>query len=209
MNEIRKYNRQSMRLKGYDYLQIGMYFITICTQNRLHLFGSVKNGKMILNNAGQIAKKYLLLIPDHFPHAKLDEYAIMPDHIHFIIEINVVVNNYLSGNKNNHNQLEPEKKNNTESDKPLESNRNNNSTEEKWVNNYLTQPGTSKTVGSIVRGFKIGVTKWFREETTIRTVWQRNYYDHIIHNENEYNRISNYIKLNPQKWQDHNINDKI
>ena len=62
--------------------------------------------------------------------------------------------------------------------------------------------GTSKTIGSIVRGFKIGVTKWFRKNTDIHTVWQRNYYDHIIRNENSYCRIANYIINNPLKWQD-------
>jgi len=194
MNKIRKNNRQSMRLKGYNYLQIGMYFITICTQNRLYLFGTIKNGKMILNNAGQIAKKYLLSIPDHFPHAKLDEYAIMPDHIHFIIEITVGVNNYLPGIKNKNISENTERKN------TVDLKRNNYNPEGKWVNNYLPQHGTSKTVGSIVRGFKIGVTKWFRENTEIHTVWQKNYYDHIIRDKNEYKRISNYIKNNPKNW---------
>ncbi len=194
MNKIKKNNRQSMRLKGFNYLQIGMYFITICTKNRVHQFGTIKNGKMILNNAGQIAKKYLLSIPKHFPHAKLDEYAIMPDHIHFIIEITVGVNNYLPGIKNNNNTEKIEKKN------TVNLKRKSSNPEEKRVNNYLPQPGTSKTVGSIVRGFKIGVTKWFRENTEIQSIWQRNYYDHIIRNKNEYDRISNYIKNNPRNW---------
>jgi len=194
MNKIKKNNRQSMRLKGYNYLQIGMYFITICTQNCLYLFGTIKNGEMILNNAGQIAKKYLLSIPDHFPHAKLDEYAIMPDHIHFIIEITVGVNNYLPGIKNKNISENTERKN------TVDLKRNNYNPEGKWVNNYLPQHGTSKTVGSIVRGFKIGVTKWFRENTEIHTVWQKNYYDHIIRDKNEYKRISNYIKNNPKNW---------
>lgn len=194
-----------MRLKGYNYLQIGMYFITICTQNRLHLFGSVKQGKMILNNAGEVAEKYLLTISDHFPHAKLNEYAIMPDHIHFIIEITVGVNNYLPKIPVMVNNHLPEIKNNhlpeiKNKNKQLETKTNNNFSKGKRVNNYLPQPGTSKTVGSIVRGFKIGVTKWFRGKSTIRTVWQKNYYDHIIRNENEYNRISEYIKNNPKNW---------
>ena len=58
----------------------------------------------------------------------------------------------------------------------------------------------SKTIGSIVRGFKIGVTKWFRNNTQIETVWQRNYYENIIRNEQSYQIISNYIENNPSKW---------
>ena len=64
-----------------------------------------------------------------------------------------------------------------------------------------TRPrGTSKTIGSIVRGFKIGVTKWFRANTHIYTVWQGNYYEHIIRDENELNHIRQYIINNPLKW---------
>jgi REP element-mobilizing transposase RayT len=60
---------------------------------------------------------------------------------------------------------------------------------------------TSKTIGSIVRGFKIGVTKWFRNNTYYKTIWQRNYHEHIIRNEKSYKTISEYIINNPAKWQ--------
>ena len=58
-----------------------------------------------------------------------------------------------------------------------------------------------RSIGAIVRGFKIGVTKWFRQNTTIRTVWQRNYYEHIIRDEKSFNQISEYIQINPMKWE--------
>jgi len=76
-----------------------------------------------------------------------------------------------------------------------------------------TQPNTinfhspSKTIGSIIRGFKIGVTKWFRKNTEIYNVWQWNYYEHIIRGENELNRIRNYIINNPLKWQNDKYNN--
>ena len=60
--------------------------------------------------------------------------------------------------------------------------------------------GTSKTIGSVVRGYKIGVTKWMRQNTTACNVWQRNYYEHIIRNETELNRIREYIRNNPAQW---------
>jgi REP element-mobilizing transposase RayT len=60
-----------------------------------------------------------------------------------------------------------------------------------------TRPcGTSKTIGTIVRGFKIGVTKWMRNNTPVYDVWQRNYWEHIVHNEPELNRIREYIHNN-------------
>ena len=57
-----------------------------------------------------------------------------------------------------------------------------------------------KSIGSIVRGFKIGVTKWYRQNTDVYTVWQKNYYDRIIRDEDELNRIREYIIYNPEKW---------
>ena len=76
------------------------------------------------------------------------------------------------------------------------------------ANNYSPlPPGTSKTIGSIVRGFKIGVTKWFRinmpfEFSVGKPVWQRNYYEHIIRNEKSYRQISEYIQTNRLRWRE-------
>ena len=71
-----------------------------------------------------------------------------------------------------------------------------------WANDYSPlrndRPcGTTHTIGSIVRGFKIGVTKWFRQNTDIYNVWQRNYYEHIIRNDMELQRVREYIVKNP------------
>jgi hypothetical protein len=65
--------------------------------------------------------------------------------------------------------------------------------------------GTSQTVGSVIRGFKTGVTKWVRNETDVYDVWQRNYYEHIIRNQQSYDTITNYILINVEKWN----NDKF
>lgn len=156
-------NRKSIRLKNYDYSSSGGYFITICTCNRKHLFGKIIDGKMILNDGGKIAQQYWLEIPKHFPNAGLDEFIIMPNHVHGIIMIhNHVRANYYSPAK-------------------------------------FKSP--SKTIGSIIRGFKIAVTKWFRFNSNVYIVWQRNYYEHIIRNENELNKIREYIVNNPLQWQ--------
>ncbi len=139
---------------------------------------------MILSKAGETAQKCWVEIPEHFPNATLHEYIVMPNHVHGIIELinqdniegqSVGANNYSPLHLRNH--IKPEFK------------------------------SPSKTVGSIIRSYKIGVTKWMRNNMTDyfsfdRKVWQRNYYDHIIRNQQSFEKISNYIINNPSNWQD-------
>jgi putative transposase len=77
--------RKPNRLRKYDYSSSGWYFITICTQNRECLFGNIIENKMILNRCGLLIKKYWLEIPKHFINVELNEFQIMPNHIHGII----------------------------------------------------------------------------------------------------------------------------
>ena len=176
-----KHHRRTIRLPGYDYSQTGWYFVTICTHNRDVLFGNVIEGKMLLNKPGQIVDKCWGDIPNHFPGVRLDEYVIMPNHVHGII---VIIRNDCDENEGAENvggqNFEP---------LPHE-------------NKY--QKIIPRSIGSIIRGFKIGVTKWFRENTDISTVWQRNYYEQIIRYENHLNLVRRYIVENPVQWQ----NDK-
>ena len=188
------HDRRSIRLKGYDYSRPGAYFITICTSNRECWFGEIIDDKMILNEYGKIAKQCWIDIPVHFPDVMLDEFIVMPNHIHGIVVINrtnkpnpVGANNHSPSNS--HSPVNVGAKNFS----PLQS---------------LKSP--SRSIGSIVRGFKIGVTKRLRDKTPEKfpphhSIWQRNYYEHIIRNEQSYIRISEYICDNPQKW----ANDKF
>lgn len=84
------HHRRSIRLKNYDYSQKGFYFITLCTQNREHLFGNIVCGKMILNIAGKMIKRIWNELTDIFQNIKLHQFVIMPDHFHGIIEITAV-----------------------------------------------------------------------------------------------------------------------
>jgi len=162
------HHRRSIRLAGYDYSQVGAYFVTVCAQGQMCLFGEIRNGEMYLNDVGRIVEQCWNEIPTHFPDVKLDEYVIMPNHVHGILIITDAV-----GAKNF---------------SPLQT-------------SLQTPHGTSKTIGSIIHGFKIGVTKWFRQYTEIVTVWQRNYYEHIIRNEESLHRIREYIVNNPLQWE--------
>ena len=205
-----KHHRRSIRLQGYDYSQEGLYFITICCQDRAHLFGEIVDGEMIFNDAGLQAQKCWQDIPNHFPNAVLHEYIIMPNHIHGIIEF-VGANQY-SPNNNSPNNNSP---NQTFSDNGNDVENNDKEKNLELVNgtkNFSPLPNAtwrspSKTIGSVIRGFKIGVTKWMRNNTTVANVWQRNYYDHIIRNEQDYERISEYIKNNPILWKEDRFYD--
>jgi REP element-mobilizing transposase RayT len=177
------HHRKSIRLKGYDYSKEGLYFITICTQTREHLFGEIIGGKMILNNLGEIIKKELLKTNEIRENIKIDKWVIMPNHIHFIIEI---LEGFPSG-------------------KPVQNDIPNSNSQNVGCL-PLANPNKLKanTVGSIVNQIKSKVTKEIRKETELFGIWQRNYYEHIIRNEEAYIKISEYIKNNPTLWQ----NDK-
>ena len=82
------HHRRSIRLRGYDYTLAGAYFVTICTQARVCLFGDIVVDKMRLNAAGQLLQAAWDALPDHYPHVELDEFVIMPNHVHGIIVLN-------------------------------------------------------------------------------------------------------------------------
>ena len=198
------HHRKSIRLKGYDYSQAGLYFITICVQDRKCLFGEIVGvenfqPQMILNDAGKIADECWLEIPNHFPDAVLHEHIVMPNHIHGIIEL------IQSGSHNESGQHVG-----VQNFEPLQS--PNESGLSIGVENFQPkrnefQKMIPRSIGSIVKGFKIGVTKWYRNnmvgaENFLPVIWQRNYYEHIIRNEISYHKISEYIINNPNNWKE-------
>ena len=190
-------HRRSIRLKGYDYSQAGLYFITICCDNRICLFGNVVNGEMELNDAGKIADACWMGIPNHFPNVVLHEHIIMPNHIHGIVEL-VGAKHFSPDMPDMPDMSDTPNASNTPNEYFPDSNR---------AKGFSPLRSPSKTIGSVVRGFKIGVTKWFRNTMADDfppqlQVWQRNYHEHIIRNEQSYQTISNYIINNPIKWAD-------
>jgi REP element-mobilizing transposase RayT len=84
----KNYKINSMRLKNWDYSSSGWYFITICTQNKIHYFSDISNLNLQKNTLGEIADKFWKEIPIHFPFIELGEYIIMPNHLHGLLYVN-------------------------------------------------------------------------------------------------------------------------
>ena len=177
-NKFPKYNRRSIRLQDYDYSQSGAYFVTVCTKNNECLLGNVINGETVLSPIGKIAQEYLINIPNHFKNVRLDTFVIMPNHIHLLI--------YNEGVQLN---------------APTPDNRNNNVQFNSQVKNYYSHISPKKnTLSVIIRTYKSALVQWCRNNNYESFEWQRGYYDHIIRNEEECNKIREYIINNAAKW---------
>jgi len=167
-----RYDRRSIRLQNYDYTQNGAYFITICTHNRECVFGSVINGQMQLNEEGKIAELCWQHIPQHFPQSTLDEFVVMPNHIHGLI----ILDNSATLIRD-------------QPAVPL------------LAHEQFSKP-VSGSIPTIVRSYKSAVTKQINAlwQTPSHTFWQRNYYEHIVRNLTEMEKIHRYIANNPASW---------
>lgn len=207
---MNKYNpkihhRKSIRLKGYDYSQAGLYFVTICCKNRTHFFGEIINGEMILNAAGKIIEKWYYELENKFPDIKCHEMIVMPNHFHCIIQnvgADLRVRPYTD--RVRHSTTANEIPNTI-------SNAQSELGEQKSTILGESNPILGEHIGSPLHR----VVQWFKTMSTneyIRGVknenwqrfdgklWQRNYWEHIIRNDTSYHTISNYIKHNPLNW---------
>jgi REP element-mobilizing transposase RayT len=167
-----KHHRRSIRLKNYDYSQPGFYFLTICTYKRQCWFGEIKNDRMYLNQIGKIVAEEWINTPKIRSNFLLDEWVIMPNHLHGIVIINEHI---LERGKGNRDILGAR-------NAPLRREPN--------------------SISSFVAGFKSAVTKrinLLRDNREI-PIWQRNYYESIIRDEQSLVAIREYILNNPFQW---------
>ena len=186
------HHRRSIRLKGYDYSQAGLYFITICCKDRAHLFGEIVNAKMELNGAGIMIEKWYAELENKFSDIKCLERVVMPNHFHCILEItnpgvvraaDVRADLRVSPNDGTDNNILGE-----HIGSPL---------------HRVVQWFKTMTTNEYIRGVKN--LDWPRFNGKI---WHRNYYERIIKNKRSHQRISQYIIDNPKKWQDDIFNGK-
>jgi REP element-mobilizing transposase RayT len=169
-----EHNRRSIRLTGYDYSQAGAYFVTICIQNQKSLLGEIIDGEIQLNDAGRMIRTTWDGLPNSFPFAETHQFIVMPNHIHGII---ILAGDYTGEHK---------------------------------VHAYRAdQPrGTlPSTIGRIIQAFKSITTNEYIAGVRQNSwkpfqgrLWQRNYYEHVIRDENELNHIREYIVCNPANW---------
>lgn len=173
------HHRRSIRLRGYDYSQVGAYFVTICTQDRVSLFGEVIDGNMRLNDAGQTVVAEWVSLPNRFMTVRLDAFIVMPNHFHGII----VVTGPNTGANIGANT---------------------------GANTGATTGATTRvapTVGDVVGAFKSRVTVEYIHGVKAHgwppfpgRLWQRNYYEHIIRDDDALICIRRYICDNPAQW---------
>jgi len=181
------HHRRSIRLKDYDYSQAGAYFVTICTKDKECMFGVIEDAQMEFNDAGKMVQNVWHELPGRFPEILLDEFIIMPNHLHGIVSI---VGAPLVGA-----QI-PEV-----GARILEEDRAG------------TRP--APTLGDIISVFKSITTHLYTEGVMQQRwqhfngkLWQRNYYEHIIRSEIELNKIREYIINNVLNWEaDENYKD--
>ena len=199
----RIHHRRSIRLKGYDYSQAGLYFVTICIKNKLCLLGHIADQKMLLNDAGNMIVKWYYELENKFSDIRCHEMITMPNHFHCILQ-----NTGLPVRADLRVCPTPNTPNNHPPADPLS---NEHISDQHAPDEHKGSP-LGEHMGSPLHR----VVQWFKTMTTneyIRGVknhdwerfdgklWQRNYYEHIIRDDRAYHNISNYIRNNPAKWQ--------
>ena len=191
MQEPEHLGRRSIRLKGYDYTRAGGYFVTVVTFQQECLFGEIGNGEMRINALGRIVVECWRAIPEHFPNADVDAFVVMPNHVHGIVFIH----------ENDGRTVASPSAVRAQHAAPLHAPLHE-------PLRGMTQNVKPGSLGAIVRSFKSAVTRRAGRELDSANIWQRNYYEHIVRNDREYERIAGYILANPVNWNKDGENQK-
>jgi len=217
------HHRRSIRLKGYDYTQQGAYFVTICTHQRNCLFGEIVDGEIKLNTNGEIARGSWLSIPRHFKNVELDEFVIMPNHLHgiIIIESSEVAGEALANQdfsqlfsevagealaNQDFSQLFSEVAGEALANQDFSKQQNLSSqcfAPTVYTGETIKINGTKpQSLAAITQNYKSVSTRQINRMNKAKgnVIWQRNYYEHIIRNEEALNNIREYIVNNPINW---------
>ncbi len=182
-----KHHRRSIRLRGYDYSQAGAYFVTICAQDHATLFGRVREGKAVLNDPGRMVVSWWEKLAANFPSCKADAFVVMPNHIHGII---VIRDDPAMDGREGGEHMRGRRGGGAHMGAPL-------------------RADARPALGRIVQWFKTMSTNAYIRgvdehgwEPYADRLWQRNYYEHIIRDEEDLSRIREYIENNPRAWED-------
>ncbi len=192
MSDPEFHRRRSIRLKNYDYSQAGAYFITVCVQGKLCLFGDIVNGNMIKNLGGEMIQSIWSAIPAHYPRVAVDAFVVMPNHFHGII---ILTTDSVGAGP----RACPKSDGQPRGVAPTRE------------NNHRAPKGMASTsmvaLPRIVHHFKSFSTAVYRKAVLAHDwppfagrLWQRNYYEHVIRNETDLFAIRQYIDENPLRW---------
>ena len=174
-----KFRTESIRLRDYDYRSPGWYFVTICTKKHNCFFGEIRTGIVGLSSKGIIAYQNWRKIPEHFSEAVLDEFIIMPNHMHGLIGLNIKPDDYQFLGRD------------------VEFNVSTKNVKNRSMSEISPKSGS---LSSIIRTYKGSVTRDCNKSGLSGFSWQPRFYDHIVRNEESLNRIREYIYYNPLKW---------
>jgi putative transposase len=222
-----KHHRHSIRLRGYDYSSDGAYSVTICTRNRECTLGGVVDGEMVLSEMGRNVEQCWLAIPNDLPHVGLDEYQIMPNHLHGIVvlwrkddsvgdliagkdSVRDLINQIPPGNfdfPGYHiapgDPLPPDYQIIPGRRIPLGVVNVEFSDDVDWP--LMKNP--KQTLGKVIRHFKATAATIIHKAGFCDFEWQRGYHDHIIRDERDLERVRRYIRNNPLRWWQNNGNE--
>ena len=171
--------RRTIRLNKYDYCTSALYYITICTNRKDMIFGDIENGRIVLNEYGVIAQKELIKTSRIRTYVQLDTFIIMPDNIHSIIGIKNLRIDPCRGMACHAHVLQST-----------------------FVNRRFGNP-IKRSLSSIIGAYKSSVSQEINKvrQTPGRTIWQRNYFEHVIRNERELYAARQYINNNPKNFE--------
>ncbi|MFA5995803.1 MAG: transposase [Patescibacteria group bacterium] len=187
-----KYRVLSTRLPNYNYTKSGRYFVTICAKKRFACFGYIKNNIMCVNNIGKIIYNEWYRTALLRPYVTLDQFIVMPDHVHGILIINKNHDHLICIGK--HNNVE------THCNETVETPWQGVSTGPRPHNPRHHIEWQPHSLGSMINQFKGMVTRECRKRKYYDFKWQSRFYDHVIRNEPELNNVRNYILNNPKHW---------
>ena len=181
------HHRRSIRLSEYNYSQEGAYFITIVTHKRECIFGVIDDHTMHPNTADKIATECWLEIPIHFPYVLADSFIVMPNHIHGILALTSSLSKISqNAEASSHGGTVPAQQ--TKSHSTIET---------------FGKP-ISGSIPTIIRSFKSAVTRKINifKRTPGPVIWQSNYFERVIRNYEEWEKIREYVNMNPISWAD-------
>jgi len=189
------HHRHSIRLPNFDYSRPGYYFVTLCAYHRECIFGDVEKNKIVLNDMGTLIKKNWHDLPVHFPGIGLDQMVVMPNHLHGII---IILDHRRGGVDPPLGIILPH---------------DDATTAGAIIRGAITAPlHKGKTLGQMIAWFKYESTKEINRNMTGNPemkIWQRNFFDRIIRDDEELNRIRNYIVMNPETWEQDENNVRL